>query len=150
MSCHCDEHYSYASRRAKRKQYGGTYPPKVTFATRTVRAYSLIPRRRAVFFARRPSSSRPEAFFSKSAFVAFVGIKKTVNTTSDSDLRSRTRCPALKTGATPLIASFSSLSRRRRRERSRIIPHPRPSRDPRLVAAASRTFYNTKIQIHAT
>jgi len=108
------------------------------YARRTRVLSRLAPPR----FARRPPSSRPEA--SERVRLAFVVIKKTVNTTSDRDLRSRTRCPARKTGATPLIASFSSLSRRRRRELS--LPRVRLAT---LVSSPPRRVLFT-IQIHAT
>jgi len=126
---------SYASREKKTVDVSARH---FRYARRTRVLSRLAPPR----FARRPPSSRPEA--SERVRLAFVVIKKTVNTTNDRDLRSRTRCPARKTGATPLIASFSSLSRRRRRELS--LPRVRLAT---LVSSPPRRVLFT-IQIHAT
>lgn len=105
--CHCDEHY--ASRRAKRKQCPVRQSLSLPYA-RIFSSRAAAPPAEATFFA-------PGGVGARSSRLYFL-IIKTVNTTSERDLRSRIRCPARKTGATPLAASFSSLPRRRRREKS--------------------------------
>ena len=96
---------------------------------------------------RRPPSSRPEASERVRRVRTFFLIIKTVNTTSERDLRSRIRCPARKTGATPLAASFSSLPRRRRREES--LPRVRlekfVSSPPRRVLFIQRYSFTSRV-----
>ena len=110
-----------------RREYGVSLRRTLRIATREKKTVSArLFRYRTRMYSRltpprlprRPPSSRPEASERVRRVCTFFLIIKTVNTTSERDLRSRIRCPARKTGATPLAASFSSLPRRRRREES--------------------------------
>ena len=95
------------TRRVARKENSVRQSLSLPYA-RIFSSRAAAPPAEATFFA-------PGGVGARSSRLYFL-IIKTVNTTSERDLRSRIRCPARKTGATPLAASFSSLPRRRRRE----------------------------------